>query len=275
MERMPPKGVFMRREARAADKSEFAIFALKYAGPFTSSVAKVLLDTDWDKTIDRYYYIWVIQGKGATVVVDCGVRPAWAAQKNLKGYVSPDAVLARIGINAATVEHLVLTHIHQDHAGGLELFPQAKVYVQREEFEFWIADPIAKRPPFAKVSDPVAIEQLGNLRGSDRLALIDGDRQIVPGIEVLLTPGHTPALQSVAVKTAKGVAVLTSDCAHLRKSFEIDLPSSLVCDLPGWMNSYSKLRRKVGGDLSLLFPGHDREMLFDYPRVAEDVTRLV
>ena len=244
----------MRREARAADKSEFAIFALKYAGPFTSSVAKVLLDTDWDKTIDRYYYIWVIQGKGATVVVDCGVRPAWAAQKNLKGYVSPDAVLARIGINAATVEHLVLTHIHQDHAGGLELFPQAKVYVQREEFEFWIADPIAKRPPFAKVSDPVAIEQLGNLRGSDPLAL---DRRRSPDLTRHRTPfnyGTHAALQSVAVKTAKGVAVLTSDCAHLRKSFEIDLPSSLVCDFPGWMNSYSEFRRKVGRRSELALP---------------------
>jgi glyoxylase-like metal-dependent hydrolase (beta-lactamase superfamily II) len=265
----------MPESVGAVKGPEYKVFALKYAGPFTSSVAKVLLDTDWDKTIDRYYYIWVIQGKGATVVVDCGVRPAWAAQKNLKGYVSPDTVLARIGINAATVEHLVLTHIHQDHAGGLELFPQAKVYVQRKEFEFWITDPIAKRPPFAKVSDPAAIEQLGSLRGSDRLALVDGDQQILPGIEVLLTPGHTPALQSVAVKTARGVAVLTSDCAHVHKSFEVDMPSSLICDLPGWLRSFSKLREKVGGNLSLLFPGHDREMLFDYPRVAEDVTRLV
>jgi glyoxylase-like metal-dependent hydrolase (beta-lactamase superfamily II) len=254
---------------------EYKVFALKYAGPFTSPVAKVLLDTDWDKTIDRYYYIWAIQGGGTTVVVDCGVRPVWAAQKNLKGYVSPEAVLARIGISAATVEHLILTHIHQDHAGGLELFPNATIYVQRREFEFWIADPIAKRNPFAKVSDPVAIAQLENLRGSDRLTLIDGDQQVLPGIEVLLTPGHTPALQSVAVQTAKGLAILTSDCAHVHRSFEIDLPSSIIVDLPGWMHSYSKLREKVGGNLAMLFPGHDKDMLLAYPLIAEDVTQLV
>jgi glyoxylase-like metal-dependent hydrolase (beta-lactamase superfamily II) len=252
----------------------YTLFALKYAGPLTSPVAKVLLDTDWDETIDRYYYIWAVQGGATTVVVDCGVRPAWAAQKNLKGYMSPDVVLARIGINAATVEHLVITHIHQDHAGGLELFPRARVYVQKKEFEFWTTDPIAKRKPFAKVSDPVAIEQLGNLRGSDRLTLIDGDQQILPGIEVLLTPGHTPALQSVAVRTAKGLAVLASDCAHVHRSFELDLPSSLISDLPGWMHSYSKLREKVGGNLAMLFPGHDKDMLLKYPRVAEDVTQL-
>jgi glyoxylase-like metal-dependent hydrolase (beta-lactamase superfamily II) len=258
----------------AAKEPEYKVFALKYAGPFTSSVAKVLLDTDWDKTIDRYYFFWAVQGGGTTVVVDCGVRPAWAAGKTLKGYVSPDAVLARIGISAASVEHLILTHIHQDHAGGLELFPKARIYVQQREFEFWTTDPIAKRKPFAKVSDPVVLEQLGNLRGSKRLILIDGDQQILPGIEVLLTPGHTPALQSVAIQTAGGLAVLTSDCAHIRRSFETDLPSSIICDLPGWMDSYARLREKVGGDLARLFPGHDAEMLVKYPRIAEDVTQL-
>ena len=264
----------MQDAVGAAEAPEYRVFALKYAGPFASSMAKVLLDTDWDKTIERYYYVWAIQGRGTTVVVDCGVRPAWATQKNLKGYVSPDVVLARIGINAAAVEHLVLTHIHQDHAGGLELFPKAKVYVQKKEFEFWIDDPIAKRRPFAKVSDPVAIEQLRNLFGGYRLALIEGDQQILPGIELLLTPGHTPALQSVAVQTAQGLAVLTSDCAHVRQSFEADLPSSLVCDLPGWMRSYSKLREKVGVNLKMLFPGHDKDMLLNYPQIAEDVTQL-
>jgi glyoxylase-like metal-dependent hydrolase (beta-lactamase superfamily II) len=265
----------MQTTSGAVKPPEYTVFALKYAGPFTSSVAKVLLDTDWDKTIDRYYYIWAIRSRETTVVVDCGVRPAWAAQKHLTGYVSPDAVLARIGINAATVDHLVITHIHQDHAGGLELFPKARVYVQKKEFDFWTNDPIAKRRPFAKVSDPVAVEQLGGLRGSDRLALIDGDQRILPGIELLLTPGHTPALQSVAVNTAKGIAVLASDCAHVHQSFEADLPSSLVCDLPGWMRSYSKLREKVGVNLAMLFAGHDRDMLLNYPQVAEDVTQLV
>jgi glyoxylase-like metal-dependent hydrolase (beta-lactamase superfamily II) len=264
----------MPESVQTPEAPEYKVFALKYAGPFTSPVAKVLLDTEWDKTVDRYYYFWAVQGEGATVVIDCGVRPAWAAQKNLKGYVSPEAVLARIGIDAATVEHLVLTHIHQDHAGGVELFPKARIYVQRREYEFWTADPIAKRKPFAKVSDPVAIAQLDALRGSDRLTLIDGDCQILPGIEVLLTPGHTPALQSVAVQTAKGLAVLTSDCAHLHRSFEMDLPSSIICDLPGWMRSYSRLREKVGGNLAMLFPGHDADMLVKYPRIAEDVTQL-
>lgn len=252
----------------------YEILALKYAGPFASSVAKVLLDTDWDKTIERNYYFWAVRNRERTVIVDCGVRPALAAQRNLRGYLSPADALRRIGVDAARVEHLVITHIHQDHVGGVELFPRATVYLQRREFDFWVSDPIARRPPFARNSDPVAIQHLGAMRGSERLVLVDGDREILPGIELLLTPGHTPALQSVAVVTADGLAILTSDCAHVHRTFETDIPSSIICDLPAWMRSLTKLRERVDGKLDLLFPGHDMAMRVNYPEIAEDVTRL-
>lgn len=261
--------------AHAADAPEYNIYALKYAGPFTSSVAMVVYLKDWDKQIQRNYYIWAVKGGDQTVVFDCGVRPGLAAERKLGGYVSPDKVLERIGIDAKQVEHLVISHIHFDHNGGLELFPKAKVYVQRKEFDFFVYDPIAKRPPYAGVSDPVAIKQLGDLKGSKRLMLVDGDMEILPGIELMLTPGHTPALQSMAVKTAKGLAVLSSDCAHVHMSFELDTPSCLITDMPAWLMSYSKLRAKVNNRIEMLFPGHDKDMLDKYPQVAKDVTQLV
>jgi glyoxylase-like metal-dependent hydrolase (beta-lactamase superfamily II) len=235
----------------------------------------VFFNKDWDKTIARNYYLWAVQGGGQTVVFDSGVRPALAAERKLGGYISPDKALARMGIDAQKVEHLVISHIHFDHGGGIGLFPNAKVYVQRKEYDFWVYDPISRRPPYAAVADPVANKQFGDLRGSTRLVLIDGDQKILPGIELLLTPGHTPALQSMAVHTAKGLAILTSDCAHIHRSFVEDNPSCLITDLPGWLNTYTKLRDKVKGNLGMLFPGHDKDMLEKYPKVAEDVTQLV
>jgi glyoxylase-like metal-dependent hydrolase (beta-lactamase superfamily II) len=253
----------------------YEIYALKYAGPFTSSVAMVFFNTDWDKTIARNYYIWAVKGKGRTVVFDAGVRPALAAERKLRGYVPPDQLLRRIGIDAGEVQHLVVSHIHFDHAGGIGLFPKARIYVQRKEYDFWVHEPLSRRPPFAAIADPVVIEQFRNLETSDRLALVEGDQEILPGIELLLTPGHTPGLQSMAVATSKGTAILTSDCAHVHRSFVEDNPSSLITDLPAWLGSYTKLRRKVDGDLSMLFPGHDKDMLEKFPKVAEDVTRLI
>jgi glyoxylase-like metal-dependent hydrolase (beta-lactamase superfamily II) len=269
-------GVVGKKEvAEAAAEPDYKLYALKYAGPFTSSVAMVFFNKDWDKTIARNYYIWAVQGGGQTVVFDAGVRPALAAERKLGGYVSPDQALARIGIDAKKVEHLVISHIHFDHGGGIELFPKAKIYVQRKEYDFWVYDPISRRPPYAAVADAVANKQFGDLRGSGRLVLIDGDQKILPGIELLLTPGHTPALQSMAVNTAKGLAILTSDCAHIHRSFMEDNPSCLITDLPGWLNTYAKLRDRVKGNLSMLFPGHDKDMLEKYPKVAEDVTQLI
>jgi glyoxylase-like metal-dependent hydrolase (beta-lactamase superfamily II) len=277
--------------AGETEATDYKIFALKYAGPITSKIAMLIYLGDWNKTIERHYYIWAVQGGGTTVVYDCGVRPDFATNSDLlrPSYVRPDKVLERVGINAAEVEHLVISHMHFDHMGGFELFPKAKIYIQRKEFDFWVYDPIAKRPPYGRpkegvsslwkpsygVSDEVAIRQLAELRGSDRLVLVDGDHEILPGIELVLSPGHTVGLQSMAVKTAKGTAVLASDCAHIHKSFEIDTPSCLITDMPAWLRSYTKLRNKVDGNIKMLFPGHDKNMLDDYPMVAEDVTRLV
>jgi glyoxylase-like metal-dependent hydrolase (beta-lactamase superfamily II) len=128
--------------------------------------------------------------------------------------------------------------------------------------------------PFAYVTDVIANKALAALEGTDRLVLIPGDQEIMPGIELLLAPGHTVGLQAVAVNTIKGTAVLASDCAHVRDSFREDIPSVFITDLIAWMESYDKLRSKASS-IDLIFPGHDAVTLHDYPKVAEDVTRLV
>ncbi|MBN2564618.1 MAG: N-acyl homoserine lactonase family protein [Candidatus Eisenbacteria bacterium] len=252
----------------------YEIYALKYAGPLTSSGALLMWFRDWETTETRNYYIWVVRGEGRCFVVDTGVAPEDAEKRTINGYVSPVEVLGRIGIDARDVEHVILTHLHWDHIGGVRLFPRARFYVQREEYRFWTSDPIARRPPFRAVADEAACRYLRTLEGSERLALLDGDRQIAPGIECLLAPGHTPALQAVAVATAGGTAILGSDCAHVFRNYREDWPSSLICDLVPWMKTYDKLRQKATR-LDLLFPGHDPKMTSDYPEVAPEVTRLV
>ena len=252
---------------------EYSIFALKYAGPFQSSGAFLLWRKDWEKTVQRNYYIWCIRGEKETVVVDAGIPPDLAKAKNLAGYVNPAEVLTRIGVNAQEVKHVVLTHIHRDHSSGVGLFPRATFYVQEQEFRFWLKEPVAKRPPFHNSSDDASSVYLASLEGSKRLVLLPGDREILPGIECLLAPGHTVALQAVAVRTSKGTAILGSDCGHTFRNYREDWPSCLIVDLVGWMKSYDKLRAKASS-LDLIFPGHDILMAQDYPRVAEDVTRL-
>lgn len=252
----------------------YEIFALKFAGPLRGSGALLMWFKDWDRIVERSYYFWCVKGEGETVIVDTGVSPDLALEKGLEGYVSPADVLSRIGVRAEEVRHVILTHLHWDHTSGVTLFPKATFYAQREEYRFWVKDPIAARPPFRYVSDEASLAYLASLEGTDRLKLIQGDQEIFPGIECLLARGHTVGLQAVAVSTAKGTAVLGSDCAHVFRNYREDWPSALITDLVAWMKTYDKLKRRASS-MDLIFPGHDPIMTSDYPAVAEDVTRLV
>lgn len=254
--------------------SQYEILACKYAGPLTSSGAFLLWMKDWDRQYDRYYYFWVIRGEDIVVLVDAGVPPRLARAKHVPNYTNPVDVLYRIGIQAADVKNVILTHIHWDHSSGIELYPNATFYVQKKEFDFWLNDPVAKKPPFAHVSDDVSNDLLAARYRSGQVKLLEGDQEILPGIKTILAPGHTPALQAVAVDTEKGIAVLGSDCAHVARSYKEEWPSCLITDLVGWMKSFDKLKQ-VAASVDLIFPGHDTLMLTSYPKIAEDVTRLV
>jgi len=251
----------------------YRVYAVKFAGPLTSSGAFLMWFKEWDRTVRRNYYLWCLRGDGPTVVVDAGVAPSHPAAGGLANYLSPARALERLGVRADQVEHLVLSHLHWDHASGLELFPRARVYVQEREFRFWIHDPLARRPPFAHLADAKAHALLASLEGSGRLALLQGDQEILPGVRCLLAPGHSVGLQAVAVQTEAGTAVLGSDCGHTFRNYREDWPSAIITDLVAWMHSMDKLRAAASRP-ELLFPGHDRLLRDDYPLVAEDVTLL-
>jgi glyoxylase-like metal-dependent hydrolase (beta-lactamase superfamily II) len=252
----------------------YEIYALKYAGPFRRPVAKVLWNAEWEKEILINYYLWVVKGDGGAFVVDCGVAPALAQKMNLPGYVNPIRLLERMAIDASRLKRVVITHVNFDHISGIELFPSATFYIQEKEFNFWIKDPVAQKPPFLMLTDPVGNGHLAALEGTNRLVVVKGDQEILPGVELLLAPGHTPGLQAVAVNTRRGTAILGSDCGHVFKNYETEIPSSFIIDMVAWMKTYDKLKSRVSSP-DLFFPGHDMKMLTDYPKVAEDITRLV
>jgi len=252
----------------------YEIYALKYAGPLVRPASMVTWFQDIDKMTEINYYIFAIRGGGETIIVDCGVAPKLAQERNLNGYVNPAEVLKKIDIDSQQAKHVVATHIHFDHISGVELFPRATIYVQEKEFLFWMKNPIAQRTPFKNLTDPLGNRYLAKLEGTKRLKLIRGDKKILPGIELLLAPGHTVGLQVVAVNTAKGTAIVGSDLAHLFSSYRTDIPSAIITDMIAWMKSFDKIRAKASS-IDLIFPGHDPALLTNYPKVAEGVAQLV
>ena len=179
-------------------------------------------------------------------------------------------VVARIGATADSVSKVVITHMHWDHvgniAGYLRAFPKAKFYVQKREFDFCVKNPVCQRKPVVVVFDPTASKIVGDLERSGRLVIVDGDVNLAPGIDLLLAPGHTLGLQVVRVNTAKGPAIVGSDCAHVFRGYREDNPSVFIMDMPAWIQSFDKVKSKAAIDL--IFPGHDILMSENFPKVA-------
>ncbi len=208
--------------------------------------------------------------------MDSGVGLSGARQRKLATYVNPVEVLARIGVIGSNVKKVIMTHMHFDHVGGMEMFPtafpNATFYVQKKEYDFWMKSPYSKRPQFNR--DEVGLKAMADLEGTERLVFICGDQKMMPGIEVLFAPGHTPGLQTVAVNTAKGTAFVASDLTHIHRALREDLTGTVYTDSISSLASYDKVKAKAAS-LDLIFVGHDVNMYNDFPKVAQDVTRLV
>ncbi len=250
----------------------FEVYALNYAGPVTGNGAFVHWLSDWDRQVERGYFYWLLRGPDMNILVDCGCRPDQADDWNLPNYLAPSEMLGNAVLSMGDITHLVLTHLHWDHAGAVELFPWAEIWVHTAELDFWLDNPLSARGPFKLVSDQQCLDYLNGLRKGGDLKTVDRDREILPGVAAVAAPGHTAGLMAVAVDTLKGRAVVGSDSGHLFRNFDEEWPSSLITDLPAWLRTFEKLKDMA--EPGMVFPGHDMLMSTDYERVAPGVTRL-
>jgi glyoxylase-like metal-dependent hydrolase (beta-lactamase superfamily II) len=254
--------------------SQYEVLAVQYAGPFPALAAFLYWHEDGATCEEENYYVWCIRGNGTVTVVDTGARPELLSRrKPPSASVRPCQALQTIGVDCSAVRQVVLTHLHWDHCGGIDDFPQATFYLGTEEYDFWIDNPVAKRAPFASMADPESHEYLRGLKGTDRLVLLDHDQEIAEGIRCITAPGHTPGLVAVAVETTRGTAVIGSDAAHVFANLERDWPSAFTYDRITCVRTYDKLRATASHS-DLIFPGHDHRLASDYPRVTDRVTRL-
>jgi glyoxylase-like metal-dependent hydrolase (beta-lactamase superfamily II) len=201
------------------------------------------------------------------VVVDAGFTAEVAARRGRKHFLSPAEGLEALGIDCTRVPYVVLTHLHYDHAGNLEDFPAATFVVQEQEMVFWTSRYAGKERFRALVeTDDVVYLVRENFRG--RLRFVAGSQEIVPGIEVHQTGGHSAGLQVVRVKTARGNVVLASDATHFYANIEEDRPYSIVSDLAQMYGAFEVVR-SLADSPDHVVPGHDPLVMERFPPARE------
>jgi glyoxylase-like metal-dependent hydrolase (beta-lactamase superfamily II) len=119
----------------------YEVYALRYAKSGRRDARENFLNPDpslnpRDAETPLDYFLWLIEGEGRTILVDTGFNEAAAAARKRRLLVHPAEALSRFGVAPESIEHAVITHLHYDHAGNLDRFPNARFHIQDREMAY-------------------------------------------------------------------------------------------------------------------------------------------
>ena len=177
---------------------------------------------------------FVITHPGGAVLVDTGVGGPQDALDDWRVVnVAVADALAELDMSPADISLVINTHLHFDHCGQNAVFKHAPFYVQRSELDR------------ARRESP-DLSAWFDFAGA-RFELLDGDTEIVPGLSVITTPGHTVGHQCVVVETGDGSTdLLIGDAAYTPREYSgppgQKLPPGQAADRPSWEASVGRVR---------------------------------
>ena len=262
---------------------DYEIYAIEYA--VIPDVPLHLLVPGADSTlkVDDSLMVWLIKSPdGRNILVDSGFRWDVPIREGLsfggfplevQEYVRPDRAVAKLGVAPEDITDIIITHLHWDHADGVSLFPNAHIWIQKAELEYYATS--AWQPDGNNLGvEPRNVPELVDLNTEGRLTLIDGDDQeIFDGIRVYTGGRHTYASQYVGVNTPDGTVVLASDNVWVYANLELNLANSLTFDAEAQVAAQDRMR-KLASRPEWIIPGHDRALFEKFPNPIARVARI-
>jgi glyoxylase-like metal-dependent hydrolase (beta-lactamase superfamily II) len=251
----------------------YAIHAVRYAR-HDRPARDNFLDTDpHDGPMPLDYFVWAIVGAERSFVVDTGFGPAEATARGRELIRSPGEGLRAIGIDPATVADVIVTHMHYDHAGNLDLFPNATFHIQDREMRYCTGRCMAHGHLSGSFA-PADVEAMIRRVYQGRVVFHDGDAELAPGVSVHFIGGHTMGLQAVRVLTARGHVVLASDAAHLYLHLTERRAFPVVYNVADMLAGHDRLRRLASSERHIV-PGHDPLVMRRYPASRPELETIV
>ncbi len=199
-------------------KKLWKIYSLFY-GVLTLPKGVMAAGMDPDLIINVPYTGFLLQNGEENIVVDTGIHQdnivdgrAWGGYGAVGGNDYVLKALDEHGLKPADIDSVIYTHLHNDHAGGLALFPDAKTYFQRDEYIN-----LLYQVPGQKVRSDYDKRTPGDMKVLKNIYMFNGDAVLPNGIELYKIPGHTKGSMAVVVPTSEGRFIMTGDLPHLNQ----------------------------------------------------------
>jgi glyoxylase-like metal-dependent hydrolase (beta-lactamase superfamily II) len=252
----------------------YEIYALRYATIPGFPVAELVKGADPARKLDIAMMIWLVRGNGRNVLVDSGFyHERFFKDWDVKDFTRPSDTLSRVGLKPEDITDVIVTHMHWDHVDGADLFPNARIWIQKDELEYYAGEAWQSEKTHGGI-DQDDVLTLVKLNTQGRVGLVDGDAQeILPGITCYTGGKHTYQSQYVGVRTSAGTVVLASDNMYLYENLEKHVPIAATLDAASNLRAQDRMK-ELAARRELIVPGHDPAVFERFPNPAPGVAKI-
>lgn len=252
--------------AAAQAQTPYTIEAIRYATIPGFPLSSLVIGAPKDQRLDIAMVVWLIRGGGRTVLFDSGFhRQKWIDQFRVADFLSPEQAVRQAGVEPSQVTDIIVSHAHWDHMGGIDLFPNAIVWIQKAEYEYYTGAAWQTGGRKGGI-DPDDVLELVRRNTRGQLRLVDGDGvELLPGITAYSGARHTFASQYIRV-AGDTPYVLASDNCYLYENLRSHRASSTFdpADVPANLAAQERMIT-LAGSADRVVPGHDPAQFQRFP----------
>lgn len=256
----------LRGKGTAAAPS-YSIQAIRYATIRDFPVSALVMGAPEEEKLDIAMVIWLIRGGGHNILFDSGFhRAKWLAEfPSTADFIRPDEAVRLAGVSPDAITDVVISHAHWDHMGGIDLFPKATIWIQRDELAYYGGEAWQPDGQHGGI-DPEDVAELVRRNTEGRVRLVGGDGvEILPGIRAYAGARHTFASQYILVDGDAPI-VLASDNCYLYRNLAERKPGATFADGDRAANVFHQGRMvELAGSPERVVPGHDPEQFEKFP----------